>query len=140
MTPSSSTPIGGAWTTPASPWSCSAGKAAHPKVGVVKCWRRFPPTETWARGRGEERCGAIAISGTTGRYRTARQAETKKFAFWGFLEVRSLATIVHSPVPGGVGCSRGRPCGETEERRSMQYPLLVLLVGWLIVQVLLVGG
>jgi hypothetical protein len=28
------------------PWSCSAGRAAHPEVGVVKCWRRCPPTET----------------------------------------------------------------------------------------------
>jgi len=35
----------------------------------------------------------------------------------------------------------GRPCGETEERTEHAVPvLLVLLVGWLVVQLLLVGG
>jgi hypothetical protein len=57
------------------------GRAAHPNVGVVECWRRCPPTETWARGRGEGRCGAIATSGTTSKYRTAEEAETKKLVF-----------------------------------------------------------
>jgi len=47
-------------------------------AGAVQCWRRCPPTETGARGRGEGRCRASATSGITSRSRTAQQAETSQ--------------------------------------------------------------